>query len=91
MELGYTVREATSAANALDMLDRWRPELLITDHLMPGMTGTDLAQFVKSSYPSISLLVISGYADIDGLPAELPRLTKPFRKHELAGALAALR
>jgi FixJ family two-component response regulator len=54
------------------------------------MTGTELAQMVRKSHPGTSVLVISGYADIDGLPPELPRLSKPFRKHELASALTNL-
>jgi PAS domain S-box-containing protein len=90
IELGYKVRQAESAAEALGILEGWEPKLLVTDHLMPGMTGTELAQMVRKSHPGTSVLVISGYADIDGLPPELPRLSKPFRKHELASALASL-
>ncbi len=91
LEMGYTVRQAESGAEALPILDSWRPQFLLTDHLMPGMTGTQLAEFVDRSHPATSVLVISGYADIDGLPTKLPRLTKPFRKHELAAALDSLK
>jgi PAS domain S-box-containing protein len=90
LEMGYTVRQAASGAEALRILDSWRAEFLLTDHLMPGMTGTELADLVAQSYPATHVLVVSGYADIDGLPAKFPRLTKPFRKHELASALDRL-
>jgi len=36
-------------------------------------------------------LVVSGYADVDGIAADLARLSKPFRLQELAGALAKLK
>ncbi|MCW3796513.1 PAS domain S-box protein [Sphingomonas sp. BN140010] len=90
LEMGYTVRQAASGAEALRVLESWRAQFLLTDHLMPGMTGTELAEQVKRSHPTTRVLVISGYADIDGLPTKFPRLTKPFRKHELASALDGL-
>lgn len=90
LDMGYTVRQADTGAEALRILQSWCPDFLVTDHLMPGMTGTELAQSVQRSVPGMKVLVISGYADIDGLPTELPRLTKPFRQHELAAALDGL-
>jgi PAS domain S-box-containing protein len=91
LEMGYTVRQADSGAEALRILGSWPAEFLLTDHLMPGMTGTELADIVERSHPTTLVLVISGYADIDGLPTKFPRLTKPFRKHELASALDNLK
>ncbi len=67
-----------------------RPDLLVTDHLMPGMSGTELARLLRSQQPAIKVLVISGYAEVDGVDPDLPRLTKPFRNAELAASLAAL-
>ena len=66
-------------------------DLLVTDHLMPGINGTDLARLVRASRPGIGILLVSGYAEREGLDPELPRLTKPFRKSELAASLAGLR
>ena len=40
--------------------------------------------------PGVAVLIVSGYAEVEGLPADLPRLTKPFREAELARAIAAL-
>ena len=36
------------------------------------------------------MLIVSGYADADGIAPDLPRLTKPFRQDELAAKIAAL-
>jgi signal transduction histidine kinase/CheY-like chemotaxis protein len=91
IELGYTVVEATSAEEALKLVGRGlRPDLLVTDHLMPGMSGTELARALMESRPTIKVLIVSGYAETEGIAPDLPRLTKPFRNADLAASLAAL-
>jgi CheY-like chemotaxis protein len=55
-------------------------DLLVTDHLMPGIIGTDLARAVQGLRPDVPVLLVSGYAENEGVAADLPRLTKPFRK-----------
>jgi PAS domain S-box-containing protein len=91
IELGYTVVEAASAEEALKLIDRGlAPEIIITDHLMSGMSGTDLAHALRSRQPTPKVLLVSGYAEADGVAADLPRLTKPFRSADLAASLAAL-
>lgn len=90
-ELGYEVEEAGDAAAALRMLDEYLPDFVVTDHLMPGITGTELAGLVRERFPNVPTLIVSGYADIEGLSPHLPRLTKPFRRHELAASISALR
>jgi len=90
-DLGYAVVEATSAEEALKLLDGGlTPDLLVTDHLMPGMSGTELAQALRRSQPDVPVLVISGYAEIDGIAADLPRLSKPFRSSDLVAILSTL-
>ncbi len=90
-ELGYTVREARSAEDALALLDdATHVDLLVTDHMMPGLTGTDLAKQVRNSHPDIRVLVISGYAEGRGISPDVPRLTKPFKQNDLATSLAQL-
>lgn len=90
-ELGYAVIEAASGEEAIRLVDRGeRFDLLVTDHLMPGITGTDLARAVRCNRPGVPVLLVSGYAESDGVAADLPRLTKPFRKDELATSLAQL-
>ncbi|MGI4877237.1 MAG: PAS domain-containing protein [Janthinobacterium lividum] len=89
-ELGYDVVEAASGEEALKVLDQWSVDLLVTDHLMPGMSGTALAQTVRRRRPDMPVLVITGYADADGIAADLPRLTKPFRSADLSATLDGL-
>jgi CheY-like chemotaxis protein len=90
-ELGYAVVEAGSAEEALRLVDDGQHlDVLVTDHLMPGMTGTELAREVCHKRRGARVLVVSGYADIDGVAPDLPRLVKPFRKADLAGKLSEL-
>ena len=90
-DLGYEVVETDSAERALRLIeDGLYPDLLVTDHLMPGMNGADLAREFRSRRPDTPVLIISGYAEVDGIAPDLPRLTKPFRNAELAASLNAL-
>jgi FixJ family two-component response regulator len=57
---------------------------------MRGMTGTDLAHAIRVRRPDVAVLILSGYADVEGVAPDLPRLTQPFREDELAGSLAGL-
>ena len=91
-DIGYAVVEAPSAEAALELLsDGMKPDILVTDHLMPGISGTDLAGAARETYPELPVLIVSGYAEHEGLTPDLPRLTKPFRRDELAAAIAAIR
>lgn len=90
-ELGYDVIEARSAEAALALLDNGtHADLLVTDHMMPGLSGTDLARRVRDRHPDIRVLVISGYAEIKGIASDLPRLAKPFKQYDLAASIAQI-
>jgi PAS domain S-box-containing protein len=88
-DLGYDVVEAASGEEAIALLDEGVAfDLLVTDHLMPGLSGTELARLVQARRPGVAILLVSGYAETDGVAPSLARLTKPFRKRELAERLA---
>jgi PAS domain S-box-containing protein len=90
-ELGFTVHAAESAKAALKALEGGlKPDVVMTDHLMPGMTGVELAYAVRAGWPWVKILVVSGFADVEGLDPALPRLTKPFVQSELLAAIAGL-
>ncbi|MHC2337909.1 PAS domain S-box-containing protein [Bradyrhizobium sp. USDA 4454] len=90
-DLGYAVLEAGSAEEAIRLIGGGvKPQLLITDHLMTGMNGTDLARFVRSELPGTKVLLMSGYAESEGVAPDLPRMVKPFSSNELAAKLASL-
>lgn len=61
---GYTVIGCNSAENALDYIDK-DPDfnMLITDMVMPGMTGAQLTKIIKERLPQIKVILASGYSE----------------------------
>jgi PAS domain S-box-containing protein len=87
-ELGFIVHEADSAEAAIGAIDAGlAPDVLITDHLMSGMTGVELARRVRGDHPNTKIVIISGFADMEGIDPSLRRLTKPFVQSDLEAAL----
>ncbi len=60
---GHHVVSASSGAEALRLLEYLKPDLLLTDHVMPLMTGVQLAQIVKARYPRLPIIIITGLND----------------------------
>ncbi len=88
-DIGYRVVEADSADAALRLIhEGLSPDLIVSDHLMPGMTGTELARRLRADRPDLGVLIVSGYADVETLSPDLAHLSKPFREADLAAALA---
>jgi PAS domain S-box-containing protein len=94
---GYVVAEAADADDALDAVERYRDavSLLITDVLMPKMSGRCLAEEVLLHIPEVKVLYISGYSDdaLDhGCAGAQGRafLPKPFTPSELLSCVRRL-
>jgi len=90
-DLGYEVIEATSGEQALRALRQGRRvDLVITDQLMPGMTGTQLIAAIRSEWPRVPVILATGYTELPaGTAPDVLRLSKPFRQDDLARAIAA--
>ena len=89
-DLGHHAVEARSGQDALDLLDRTQGlDLVITDHAMPGMTGTQLAKQIACAHPGLPVILASGYAEVSSeRTLVLPRLSKPFDQGTLAQVIA---
>ncbi|MFK5599811.1 MHYT domain-containing protein [Methylobacterium sp. HMF5984] len=89
-DLGHYAVEARSGQDALDILDRRQGlDLVITDHAMPGMTGTQLAEQIARVHPGLPVILASGYAEVSSKRTlVLPRLSKPFDQGTLAQVVA---
>ena len=61
---GYEVVTANSATAALDVLASTQVDLVLSDQLMPGLTGTELARQIKNRWPSLPVILISGVNEI---------------------------
>lgn len=91
-DLGHRVIEAHSGSEALALLEQGlRPDLVITDYAMPGMTGIDLAAAVRTRAPELPILLATGYAEIQGRPPDgLPRMAKPYTQSQLSAQISRL-
>jgi two-component system cell cycle sensor histidine kinase/response regulator CckA len=87
---GYEVRTAASGPEALAEVRRSSFDLLLTDMVMPGMTGRELARVVASEYPNIRILFMSGYNPGTPVPS-WQFLAKPFERPALLNKIAELR
>jgi CheY-like chemotaxis protein len=93
IDLGYSVIQAGSGVEALGVLrgGEVQIDLLVSDHLMPGMSGADLLREARSLRPGLPTLLMTGYTNlIQGPAVELPRLAKPFRQADFAARIAEL-
>ncbi|NJN93078.1 MAG: PAS domain S-box protein [Anaerolineales bacterium] len=89
---GYTIHQAASGPEAINFCQETRPEnihLLLTDMVMPGMNGQNLASNLRSRYPHLKVLYTSGYLENNLPQANLPEskmifLEKPFTPDTLA-------
>ncbi len=92
-ELGYQTRTAIDAAGALDVLrGDERIDILFSDIIMPGgMNGVQLCAEARRLRPGLRILLTSGYTGGGpgghGVPEDLPLLTKPYLREDLAHQL----
>jgi two-component system, cell cycle sensor histidine kinase and response regulator CckA len=91
---GYRCLEARDAAEALRLLEQehGRIDLVITDVVMPGMSGGRLGELLAEHHPMLPVLYTSGFANDDVirrglLDASRPFLQKPFAPNDLAGKM----
>lgn len=66
---GYDVAEAENGVSALAHLNRTVPDLIVTDLNMPQVSGLELISHVRSRYPSISIVAMSGDFQGEAVPA----------------------
>jgi signal transduction histidine kinase/CheY-like chemotaxis protein len=86
--LGYHVIAARSGYEALQVLEAVCVDLVITDHAMPQMTGTQLAERIRERWPDLPMIMATGYADLPAGPQlQIPRLAKPYSQATLADAV----
>jgi two-component system cell cycle sensor histidine kinase/response regulator CckA len=91
-KLGYSVISAENAETAMELFEQGNDyDLVVTDIVMPGLSGIQMADVLIERYPSQRFLFISGYsskefgATLDEPPE--PFLPKPFTIQELAEAV----
>jgi CheY-like chemotaxis protein len=61
---GFSVLTASSGQEALSLLACHQIDLVLSDHLMPGLTGTELTRQIKASNPGLPVILISAVNEI---------------------------
>jgi len=95
--VGYTVFMADNADHAIEILQDEQIDLMISDVIMPGMDGYQLAEYVREHYPQVKIQLASGYSDNRHQQSRDPELhdallVKPFdRQHLLSRVRELLR
>lgn len=85
----YEVITAESGEDALAITAEFA--ILVTDYLMPGINGLQLADEMMARHPARRAILISGSWSDTQPPAEYPFLRKPFRLHELTTLIEQVR
>ena len=83
-------RRLRQAAEGLAAIEQDRPDVLLTDYLMPGMTGAELVQRARVEVPGVPMIIATGYADmraIEQVIGDDMLLRKPFQLAELAATV----
>lgn len=93
---GYTVHDSESAEDALPMMDKLKKiDLVVSDIVLLGMSGPEMANKIKPRFPDLPVLFISGFAGksleyINDMKANTPVLPKPFTRSALLEKVAEL-
>ncbi len=90
--LGYTVIPASHGREGLDRLEAERPDLMIVDFAMPGLTGVEVVTEARRHAPALPIILATGYADMEAVSKVVDAarvLRKPFQINDLETAVRA--
>jgi CheY-like chemotaxis protein len=90
--IGHQVIEASSGERALDILaSDQRIDLIMTDHLLPGINGLELARDARKLFPDLPILLATGYNEIpEAQELGAHYLFKPYSEEQLAAEVGKL-
>lgn len=93
---GYEVHVITSPLDTMQMLEEIRPDILLLDLRMPGISGTEILISARQVFPDIKVIMMTGHLDleqkINGLSLDsIPHIVKPIDINELMKKMDALK
>lgn len=89
MDENYAIFTAPSGQEAIEIMARETVHLVISDHRMPGMTGTQLLKEIKQRWPETIRIMLTGYADVQSIMGAVNEgavykfITKPWNDEDL--------
>lgn len=92
---GFEVEPADNVQTALDLARKMRPDLVITNVYLPGITGRDALELLKRALPETPMLMVSGLPDEDAIREWFGRkdfdtFPKPFTAQELVNKVRTI-
>ncbi len=86
--VGHETIIETESLKALDLVERERPDLIVTDLVMPKLDGIDILEQIKDRHPEIPVIVLTGYATVDSAVMAMKKgasdyVSKPFSPEEI--------
>ena len=90
------VKTASSGESAWQLLEEWQPDIVLTDIKMPGLDGLALLQEIKKQYPTIAVIMMSGFGTVESAITALKNgaydfIQKPFDNEHLLHILQRCR
>ena len=90
----FEVLSASSAQEALGLLDKEKVDVIVSDEVMPGMTGTEFLAIARREYPETIRIILTGQASTQAAIKAINEgqiyrfFTKPFKPNELTAAIS---
>jgi CheY-like chemotaxis protein len=89
-DMGCVVLLASNGSDAVALPDATRVDLVLTDVVMPGMSGIELADAIRERWPTLPVILATGYSDeLVAKRPEFPSIAKPFTSADLQDAIAS--
>ncbi|GAA4839520.1 hypothetical protein GCM10023310_16660 [Paenibacillus vulneris] len=94
---GFEVADtAENGKEAMEQIERWTPDVVVTDIRMPFMDGMQLSEWIRSKYPTTKIIILTGYDEFEYAQKAVKMhideyVLKPFSAQELIQALVKIR
>ena len=85
---GHVVEQCADASSALQQLRTTPYDVILTDWVMPGMSGVELAEAAQELIPALRCVVMSGYPRPEGVAEQIAWVAKPITVDRLLALLA---
>ena len=88
----YDIKTTVSGLFAIDIIKQYRPEIIITDFILPQFNGMQLLELCQKEFPKIQVILATGFPTSEFIQSAMKKgaidiLKKPFRREDLQKSL----